>query len=182
MVAEAEGRTIALLRATALSWPGVNTVEPEPIGGLEPAHALEQAAHLLIKDLIRLAWQAGAASLGLATRWTCTAYRSRQRTDGRGRLRLRPRVSGRPGRAHVHVDAPGLRAAADRLRPVSRAASTRRRSCRRLRPLDCLISGNGSDTGATINAAFVEAPPGPPPSHPSPDLGGRAYEFLPSSP
>jgi hypothetical protein len=58
MVTEAPGRTIAPLRSTARAWPGANIVEPEPIVGLESAHAIEHA-HALIKDLIRLARQAG---------------------------------------------------------------------------------------------------------------------------
>lgn len=59
MVTEAAGRTIAPLRSTSLTWPGTNTVDPEPIAGLEAAHAIEQAAHALIKDQMRLARQAG---------------------------------------------------------------------------------------------------------------------------
>jgi hypothetical protein len=58
MAIEAAGRTAAPLRSTARVWPGASTFEPEPIVGLESAHAIEQAAHALIKDLIRLARQA----------------------------------------------------------------------------------------------------------------------------
>jgi hypothetical protein len=59
MATEAAGRTIAHIRSTSLIWPGTNTVEPEPIVAIEAAHAIEQAAHSVLKDLIRLARQAG---------------------------------------------------------------------------------------------------------------------------
>lgn len=77
MATEAAGRTIAPLRSTAPAWPGTNTVEPEPIVGLESAHAIEQAAHALIKDLIRLARQAGRTwyeiGNGLDLHWEAVA-------------------------------------------------------------------------------------------------------------
>jgi hypothetical protein len=59
MVAEAVGRTVAHLRSTASTVPGMNTVDPEPIAEIEAAHAIEKAAHALIRDLIRRAREAG---------------------------------------------------------------------------------------------------------------------------
>lgn len=59
MISEAGGRTIAHLRSAQHDWPGTNTILPEPIASLESAHAIEQAAHTLIKDLIRQAREAG---------------------------------------------------------------------------------------------------------------------------
>jgi hypothetical protein len=37
----------------------MNTVDPEPIAEIEAAHAIEKAAHALIRDLIRRAREAG---------------------------------------------------------------------------------------------------------------------------
>jgi hypothetical protein len=45
MVAESGGQTITLLRSSLLTWPGVETVQKEPIARLEAAHALERAVH-----------------------------------------------------------------------------------------------------------------------------------------
>lgn len=59
MLGEAAGRTVTLLRTTSSTLPGMNTVSPEPIAAIEAAHAIEQASHALIKDLIRLAREAG---------------------------------------------------------------------------------------------------------------------------
>lgn len=59
MISESGGRTIARLWSTQQDWPGTNGITPEPVAGLEPAHAIEQAAHALIKDLIRQAREAG---------------------------------------------------------------------------------------------------------------------------
>jgi hypothetical protein len=59
MVDEFGGRTVRVLRSRLLTWPGVNTVEPEPIAGLEAAHELERAVHDLAGDYIRLAREAG---------------------------------------------------------------------------------------------------------------------------
>src|SRR5258708_40336081 len=44
MVAESAGRTITQLRAPALTPPGTNTVQPEPVAGLEAAPELERTA------------------------------------------------------------------------------------------------------------------------------------------
>ncbi len=37
MVAESAGRTITELRSEALTWPGTNTLQPEPVACLESA-------------------------------------------------------------------------------------------------------------------------------------------------
>jgi hypothetical protein len=54
-----DGRTVLPVRSRSLTWPGVNTVEPEPIACLEAAHELERAAHALQSGYIRLAREAG---------------------------------------------------------------------------------------------------------------------------
>ena len=59
MVSESGARTLTQLRSTALSWPGTNTVQPEPVAGLESARELERAAHVLVEHYIRLAREAG---------------------------------------------------------------------------------------------------------------------------
>ena len=59
MVAEAAGRALTPLRTTELTWPGINTVQPEPVAQVEAAHALEAVAHAHIENLIRLAREAG---------------------------------------------------------------------------------------------------------------------------
>lgn len=59
MLAESAGKTVTLLRSTASDLPGMNTVSPEPIAAIEAARAIEQASHALLKDLIRLAREAG---------------------------------------------------------------------------------------------------------------------------
>jgi hypothetical protein len=59
MVREAGARTITQLRSAALSWPGTNTVQPEPVAGLESARELERAAHVLVEHYIRLARETG---------------------------------------------------------------------------------------------------------------------------
>jgi hypothetical protein len=59
MVSESGGRMITRLRSTALSWPGTNTVQPEPVSCLESALELERAAHGLIEHYIRLSREAG---------------------------------------------------------------------------------------------------------------------------
>jgi hypothetical protein len=59
MVSESGARTLTQLRATALSWPGTNTVQPEPVAGLESARELARAAHVLVEHYIRLAREAG---------------------------------------------------------------------------------------------------------------------------
>jgi len=58
VVADATARTLTL-RTTGLTWLGIEAIEPEPIAQIEAAHAIEQAANALIKDLIRLALEAG---------------------------------------------------------------------------------------------------------------------------
>jgi hypothetical protein len=58
-------RTNTLLRSTALTRPGTNGVQPEPIAALETAHELERAAHDLVKHYIRLARQAGRSWSGI---------------------------------------------------------------------------------------------------------------------
>lgn len=58
-VAASAGRTLAHLRTNGRTWPGVNTIDPEPIAQIEAARAIEQAARDLIRDFIRLARQAG---------------------------------------------------------------------------------------------------------------------------
>jgi hypothetical protein len=59
MLSEFAGQTATLLRTTASDLPGMNTVSPEPIAAIEAARAIEQASHVLLKDLIRLAREAG---------------------------------------------------------------------------------------------------------------------------
>ena len=59
MITAAAGRTRTPLRATSRTLPGTGTVQPEPIAQIEAARAIEQAAHALIGDLIRLARQTG---------------------------------------------------------------------------------------------------------------------------
>jgi hypothetical protein len=59
IVAEFGGRTVLRVRSRSLTWPGVNTVEPEPIACLEAARELERAAHALQSGYIRLAREAG---------------------------------------------------------------------------------------------------------------------------
>jgi len=59
MVAYAAGRTMTPLRTTEVTWPGTNTVQPEPVAHIEAAHALETLAHTHIGDLIRIAREAG---------------------------------------------------------------------------------------------------------------------------
>src|SRR5258708_29573839 len=55
MVAESAGRAITQLRSTALTWPGTNTVQPEPVACLESGRELERAAPEPIQRYIRLA-------------------------------------------------------------------------------------------------------------------------------
>ncbi len=59
MVAESAGRTTTQLRSTALTWPGTNTVQPEPVACLESARELERAAHELAERYICLARETG---------------------------------------------------------------------------------------------------------------------------
>ena len=59
MIRESGARTVTQLRSTELSWPGTNTVQPEPVAGLESARELERAAHTLIEHYIRLARETG---------------------------------------------------------------------------------------------------------------------------
>jgi hypothetical protein len=59
MVRESGARTNTQLRTAELSRPGTNTVQPEPVAGLESARELERAAHSLIEHYIRLARETG---------------------------------------------------------------------------------------------------------------------------
>jgi hypothetical protein len=59
IVSDTGGRTSMRVRSTALTRPGTNGVQPEPIASLETAHELERAAHDLVEHYIRLARQAG---------------------------------------------------------------------------------------------------------------------------
>jgi hypothetical protein len=59
MVDESGASTVARLRSPLRTWPGINTVEPEPIAGLEAVMELERAAQNLIADYIRLARETG---------------------------------------------------------------------------------------------------------------------------
>lgn len=59
MVTAGADRTLTPLRTRARTVPSFKTVQPEPIAQIEAAHALEQTAHALIGDLIRLVHQAG---------------------------------------------------------------------------------------------------------------------------
>ena len=59
MVTDATGRTQTPLRTTGLTWPGISTVQPEPVAQIEAAHALQTAAHAPIGDLIPRARETG---------------------------------------------------------------------------------------------------------------------------
>jgi hypothetical protein len=59
MVRGSGARTITQLRSAGLSSPGTNTVQPEPVAGLEYARELERAAHILVEHYIRLARETG---------------------------------------------------------------------------------------------------------------------------
>jgi len=59
MVRESGARTNTQLRSAELGWPGTNTVQPEPVAGLESARELERAAHTLIEHYIGLARETG---------------------------------------------------------------------------------------------------------------------------
>jgi hypothetical protein len=59
MVTEFGGRTTSPVRTSLLAWPGINTVEPEPIAVLEAARELERAACALTIGHIRAAREAG---------------------------------------------------------------------------------------------------------------------------
>jgi hypothetical protein len=59
MVDESGACTVARLRSPLLTWPGINTVEPEPIAGLEAAMELERAARNLTIGYIRLSRETG---------------------------------------------------------------------------------------------------------------------------
>ena len=59
IVSDTGGRTSTRLASTALTSPGTNGVQPEPIASLETARELERAAHDLVEHYIRLARQAG---------------------------------------------------------------------------------------------------------------------------
>lgn len=77
MVVELGGRTVSYLGTTAITWPGFNNIDPEPIAQIEAAHAVEQAAHSLIKDYLQLARQAGRTWYeigdGLDLHWQASA-------------------------------------------------------------------------------------------------------------
>jgi len=59
MIAESAGGTSTQLWSIALTWPGTNTVQPEPVACLESVRELERAAHELIERYIGLAREAG---------------------------------------------------------------------------------------------------------------------------
>jgi len=59
MLTESPSLTLTPLGTTARTLPGINTVQPEPIGQVEGARAIKHAAHALIKGLIRLALDTG---------------------------------------------------------------------------------------------------------------------------
>ena len=77
MVAQFGGRTVLRVRSRSSTWPGVNTIEPEPIAYLETARELERAAHALQLDYLRLAREAGRSwseiGDGLGLHWAAVA-------------------------------------------------------------------------------------------------------------
>ena len=52
-------QTVRPVRTRSLTWPGVNSVEPEPIACLEVARELERAAHAVQLDYVHQARDSG---------------------------------------------------------------------------------------------------------------------------
>ncbi len=76
LVAEVGGTAVTSLQSRFDLWPGVRTAESEPLACVEAARELEHAAHLIQRDYIRQAREAGSSCTRSARHWTCSGMPS----------------------------------------------------------------------------------------------------------
>ena len=120
-----------------------------PLASLEAAAELEQAAHDLVAEHIRLARQADRSWYQIADALHLHAVARRQQGVSRRRsLQLRVAIPLHRRPAQHHLDMPGLPPEDHRPRPLGRAPQTRRRPHSRLSAPHCRA---GSLAGAQVS-------------------------------